>query len=126
LLRICVDLVIQHHCDAGEPANGEGGIFEIGGKSLVAMCRLRTGLGLFGETTPKDKAATRRKSPGKTRRRGLVYASKCARDQNVARRGLLAFMFSEVSLSKTGKDTANARLERPDYTITDNSYLPIH
>jgi hypothetical protein len=36
LLRIHVDLVIQHHCDAGEPANGEGGIFEIGGKSLVA------------------------------------------------------------------------------------------
>jgi hypothetical protein len=39
---------------------------------------------------------------------------------------LLAFMFSEVSLSKTGKDTANARLERPDYTVTDNPYLPIH
>jgi hypothetical protein len=39
---------------------------------------------------------------------------------------LLAFMFSEVSLSKTGKDTADARLEHPDYTITDNPYLPIH
>jgi hypothetical protein len=41
LLRIYVYLVIQHNCDAGEPANGEGGIFEIGGKFLVAMCRLR-------------------------------------------------------------------------------------
>ena len=34
---------------------------------------------------------------------------------------LLVFMFSEVSLGKTGKEG-----KRPDYTVTDNAYLPIY
>ena len=42
LLRIHLDLgLIKHHCDAGEPANSEGRIFEIDCKSLVAIYRLR-------------------------------------------------------------------------------------
>ena len=42
LLRIHLDLgLIQHHCDAREPANGEGGIFEIGCECLVVMSRFR-------------------------------------------------------------------------------------
>jgi hypothetical protein len=44
----------------------------------------------------------------------------------VAIMSFLAFMLSEMSLGMTGKDTANARPKRSDYTITDNSYLPIH
>ena len=34
---------------------------------------------------------------------------------------LLVFMFSEVSLGKIGKEG-----KRPDYTVTDNAYLPIY
>jgi hypothetical protein len=44
----------------------------------------------------------------------------------VAIMSLLAFMFSEASLGITRKDTTNDRIERPDYTIMDNPYLPIH
>jgi hypothetical protein len=41
-MRIQVDLgFIQHDYDAREPANGEGRIFEIGSKFLVAIRRLR-------------------------------------------------------------------------------------
>jgi len=43
----------------------------------------------------------------------------------VAITSLLVLMFWEAVLDVTGKDAAVARAKKPEYSITNNPYLPI-